>query len=130
MMKKIIIYGVFFAVVGLFVVSCQYKYTIEPIIPPPDPTDTIFFSTQIVPIWTDGEFCTQCHKTGATAPDLTAANAYSSINAMGLVNVDDPASSMIYDYVLQGTSTHSWKKYSNSQAALILQWIEQGALNN
>lgn len=129
-MKKLFIYGVFLTGVFLFLASCQYKYTIEPIIPPPDPTDTIFFSTDVAPIWSNGDFCTQCHKTGATKPDLTAANAYADITGMGLVNTDSPASSIIYDYPLKGTSTHSWKKYSDSQAAIILQWIEQGALNN
>jgi hypothetical protein len=49
---------------------------------------------------------------------------------MGLVNVSEPSSSVLYTYVKAGTSTHVWKKYADSQAELILQWITEGAKNN
>lgn len=129
-MKRIINYGVFFMSVALFMASCQYKNVVEPIIPPPDPTDTIYFSSDILPIWNSDNYCTSCHKTGATAPDLTTDKAYGSITSLGLVDTDDPSSSIIYSYTLKTSETHSWKKYTDSQAALILQWIEQGAKNN
>ncbi len=129
-MKKLIIYGIFLVSSTLFLASCQYKYTVEPIIPPPDPTDTIYFAADILPIWNNGNLCTSCHKTGATAPDLTAGNAYSALTSSGLIDLDAPESSIIYAYPLKASSTHSWKKYSDSQAALLLQWIQQGALNN
>jgi len=119
------------AVLGfiLMATSCQYKFKIEPVVPPPDPEEPISFSQDVVPIWNNGDKCTQCHNTGGTAPDLTADNAYNSIiNAY--VDVNNPEASMIYTEPNPDTDVHSWRKYSASEAAIILQWITQGALDN
>ena len=117
---------VIFAII-LLATSCQYKFIVEPVVPPPDPEDTISFSQQIVPIF-DEQGCTGCHNTGGQQPDLTADNAYNSITGMGLVNTDDPPMSKIYYYPLPDGS--HFAKYTSSQAALVLQWIEQGAHDN
>ena len=114
--------------VGLivFVYSCQYKFIVEPVVPPPDPEDTISFSQQIVPIFSD-QNCTGCHN-GNQSPDLRPENAYNSIISNGLVDTNDPPSSKIYYYPLPDGNHYA--KYTSSQAALVLQWIEQGALDN
>lgn len=112
--------------IALFAASCQYKFIVEPVVPPPDPTDTISFSQQIVPIFSD-QNCTACHNGGQT-PDLTPDNAYNSITNTGLVDTNDPPASKIYYYPLPDESHYA--KYTSSQAALVLQWIEQGALDN
>lgn len=115
------------AVFILMISSCQYKFIVEPVDPPPDPTDTISFMDTITPIW-DDQGCTGCHNTGGQQPDLTADNAYSSITGMGLVNTDEPSDSKIYYYPLPDGSHYA--KYTSSQGALLLLWIEQGALDN
>ena len=117
---------VIFAII-LLATSCQYKFIVEPVVPPPDPTDTISFSQQIIPIF-DEQGCTGCHNTGGQQPDLTTDNAYNSITGTGLVNSDDPPMSKIYYYPLPDGSHYA--KYTSSQAALVLQWIEQGAHDN
>ncbi|MDA3942041.1 MAG: hypothetical protein PF694_00715 [Bacteroidetes bacterium] len=109
--------------------ACTYDYIEIPQPDPVDPTDTISFQTAIVPIFTDGSNCTACHSTGATAPDLTASNAYSAI-VPALVNTADPESSSIYQFAHPSSSTHTWKKLTLGEAALILAWIQQGANNN
>lgn len=109
--------------------ACTYDFVELPQPDPVDPTDTISFQTAIVPIFTDGSNCTACHTTGATAPDLTAAKAYSSI-VPALVNTADPESSSIYQFAHPSSNTHAWKKYTLGEAALILTWIQQGANNN
>ena len=115
------IYKLILVFVGvMFMAGCEYEF-----IP-----NLISFSGKIVPIFTTGNRCTSCHGTGGTPPILTAAQAYNEIISMGLVNTADPASSKLYTYVKIGTSPHAWKKYSNSQAAQILQWITEGAKNN
>ena len=114
---------------ALLTESCQYKFNIEPIIPPPDPTDTIYFSQDVLPIWNTNDKCTSCHKAGETAPDLTTNNAYSAV-VPDYVNTDTPNESEIYTVTDPLSATHGWKKYSSSEAAIILQWIEQGAQNN
>lgn len=114
-----------FAII-LLATSCQYKAIIEPVVPPPDPNDTIYFSQQVEPIWTD-QGCTACHP-GSAQPDLTPGNSYNSITSMGLVNTTEPDDSKIYTYPLP--EGNHYAKYTSSQAALLLQWIEQGALDN
>lgn len=129
-MKKILIYSLMLTGMLMFMASCQYKFTIEPVVIPPDPTDTIYFSQSVEPIWNNGDFCTSCHKTGGTNPDLSTGNAYEALTSGGYIDTDNPSESMIYTYPLPGATTHSWKQYSETQAAILLQWIEQGALNN
>lgn len=115
-------------IIGFFS-SCQYKFNIEPIIPPPDPMDTIYFSQDILPIWNAGDNCTSCHNTGGTPPDLTPDYAHAAV-VPAFVNTATPNESVIYTVADPITSTHGWKKYTSSEAATVLQWIEQGALNN
>ncbi len=108
--------------------SCQYEYVI-PDIPKIDPEVPVKFSEQIVPIFTEAENCTACHKTGATPPDLTAANAYNAI-VPAFVDLENPESSLIYWFANPNSSTHSWKKLTAAESSLILTWIQQGAENN
>ncbi len=123
----------------IFIAGCEYDFEyVQPnpvsdyVDPDPDPIDPnlLSFSGKIVPIFTTGNRCTSCHGEGGTRPILTASKAYGEISSMGLVNITDPASSKIYTYVKIGTSPHAWKKYSTSQADLVLQWITEGAKNN
>jgi hypothetical protein len=95
-----------------------------------DPTVDVSFATQILPIFTTGENCTACHRTGNQAPDLTASNAYNSINNTKYLNKTTPAESVIYKVPSPGSTSHSHKTYTATQAALVLTWIQQGAKNN
>lgn len=107
--------------------SCTYKYVEPETI---SLTDSVSFSTQIQPIFDAN--CTSCHKPGAAnGLDLTAPNAYSQIKSTGLIDANyDAANSKLYTYVEPSSSTHSWEKYSDSEAQLISVWITQGAKNN
>jgi hypothetical protein len=108
--------------------SCQYEF-IEPIRTVIDPTVEIKFATEIAPIFSNNNACTACHRTGATPPDLTAERAYNSI-VPALVNMENPEQSRIYWFTHPNSTTHNWKKYTLEEAALILEWIKQGAKNN
>jgi len=126
-MKKILTIAIILASFIMILNSCQYKFVVEPVIPPPDPEDTISFSQEIVPIF-DIQGCISCHSTTGQQPDLTADNAYSSIVGGGLVANDDPPSSIIYQKPLPEGDHYA--KYTSAQAAIVLVWIEQGALDN
>ena len=126
-MKKILLQSLAVLAIIIIVSSCQYKFIVEPVVPPPDPEDTISFSQEIVPIFSE-QGCTGCHNTGGQAPDLTADNAYNSITSMGLVDTNDPPASKIYYYPLP--DGNHFAKYTSAQASLVLAWIEQGALDN
>lgn len=138
-MKKSIYILVLVLIGVMFITACEYEFIhVQPnpvsdyVDPDPDPVDPnlISFAGKIIPIFTTGNRCTQCHGTGGQAPVLTATKAYSQIISLGLVNTADPASSKLYNFPRIGTSTHVWKKYSAGQAADVLQWIIEGAKNN
>ncbi len=121
---------IFFILMAL-VSSCQYDTLVKPVIPPPNPADTISFAKTIEPIFNDNSNCTVCHNTGGQVPDLTTGYAYNSITSMGLINISDPVSSKIYWIPNPvNSSGHTWKKYTDVQAQFVLQWIKQGALDN
>lgn len=121
-----------FAILAFTLLSsgCVYNFILpeeEP--PPPNPDEpTISFAEDIIPIFEAK--CTGCHKPGGTAPDLTTANAYESINTVKYINKETHETSLIYTYPSPDTDTHTWKEYSEAEAAYILGWITEGALDN
>ncbi len=121
-------------VVALLFGGCKYDFIVPekiPVIDPDDPdAEQISFSEDILPIFNDNNNCTSCHKTGGQIPDLTSANAYSSLNTTRYLNSSSPEESRIYSVPAPTTSTHTHKKYSAAQAALVLAWIQQGVENN
>lgn len=125
MIKKIILSNLLLIVAGMFIVSCEYEF-IEQL---PPPQGTVSFSQQVEPVFTS-QGCVACHKPGNQLPDLTTGNAYASIIATGVVDTNNPEASKLYDLPNPATSQHSWKKYTENQAQIVLLWIQQGALNN
>jgi hypothetical protein len=111
-------------ILSLLMVSCEYEF-IE--IDEPDPSITVSFAGEILPIFTNNNNCTACHRTGGTSPDLSADRAYNSI-VPGLINSDNPELSRIYT-VPAPSSPHA-SRYNLVQAAKVLNWIKQGAQNN
>ena len=126
-MKKILLQAITVFVIIVFAASCQYKFIVEPVIPPPEPGDTVSYSLQVEPIYGE-QGCTGCHSTGGQKPDLTVGNSYESITSMGLVDTADAAASRIYYYPLPDGNHYA--KYTSAQAATILLWIEEGAKDN
>ena len=118
-------------ILALATSSCLYDF-IPPEEPAPDPNDPnaaqVSFSTDIQPIFTNN--CVACHKTGGQMPDLSAGKAYAAINSSRYINTSSPDQSLIYLHPSPTTSTHTHKKYTATQAAIILTWITQGAKNN
>lgn len=96
-MKKII-----FVLLILFMIfgwqSCIYDFVAPEETAPIDTSVPISFATQIQPIFTAN--CVICHKAGSNALDLTAANAYNSINSSKYINASAPAQSLLYRRVI------------------------------
>ena len=124
-MKTLKLVAVIF--VALLFSQCTYDFIVpEEVIDPDDPNvEEISFATEIAPIFTSLD-CTACHS-GGIPPNLTSANAYSSI-VPSRVNLDNPEESKIY--TKPSPSGSHPKQYSDAQAALVLTWIKQGAKNN
>ena len=125
-MKKRLIFLIT-VLLSLFVAGCKYDFILP--VPEVPVTGDVSFATQVAPIFSTGGKCTSCHKPGGQSPDFTAGAAYTSI-VPALVNTGTPAQSMIYTFPGPTTATHTWKKLSAGEAAIILQWITQGAKNN
>ena len=113
---------------SLFINGCKYDFIIPVEVPViNNGGNPIKFSTQIAPIFSTGNKCTECHKSGGQSPDLSATSAYSQIMSK-YVNISSPNDSKIY--TMPGSSSHSWKSYTALEAATILAWINEGAKNN
>jgi hypothetical protein len=122
---KPIVFFIFFMLL-FSLLSCEYEF-IE--FDKPDSSVPVKFSESILPIFTTNDNCTACHRIGFTPVDFTAGKAYNTI-VPRLINVSYPDSSKIY-LVPNATSTvHQYKKLTPREAALVLEWIRQGAENN
>jgi len=120
-MKK---HSIFFILVvfSLFFSGCKYDFILPEEVPPIDTTKPISFSKQIVPVFT--EKCISCHD--KQTPKLTSAVVYTQIFP-NYVNTASPENSKIYSLPVSGKH---YAKFSDSEAALVLAWIKQGASNN
>jgi hypothetical protein len=104
----------------LLLSSCEkVAYQVETV----DPNVPVLFQTQIQPIFTAN--CITCHK-GSRNPDLRNGNSYASLTGGGFVNLP-AASSRLYSQVTSGSHTSFTL---DAEKQLILNWIDQGALNN
>ena len=109
---------------GAVTTSCTDELLITPEV---DVPDTVSFETDIIPIFEASCNSVGCHNTGGIPPDLTAPNAYINLTLFGYLDTVDPASSELYTKIDGG----SMDIYATDQErALILAWIEQGALDN
>jgi len=129
---KIIFSGGLVAFMLVFMAGCYY----DEVLPEPVVVDNtigdVTFSGDIIPIFTQSCAVTGCHVSQGQHPDLTAANAYSSLTAdPDLINVAVPESSELYEWLTgKGTLPMPPSGIDASIAAKVLAWIQQGAKNN
>jgi len=100
--------------------SDETSYPDKPLIP-----TNVSFAIHVEPIFYTDNKCTACHPP-TLGLDLTQGNAYNSINDTKYINLAAPASSLIYT---KPQGSHP-KTFTSLEAATILRWIEQGALDN
>ena len=111
--------------------SCYYDTVLpEPVDLPDNQNNS--FSQDIIPIFNQSCNLASCHNAGGEHPDLSPAVAYNSlISDEDLINLQDPASSELYQWVTgNGTQTMPITGTDPLIAAKILAWIKQGAQNN
>jgi len=113
---------------SLLVGGCKYDFILPVDVPVVNPGgEPVSFSTQVAPIFSTGNKCTECHKPGGASPDLlTSATLYAQVTTK--VNVSTPANSKLLTY--PGSSAHTQRQFTATEAALILTWIKEGAKNN
>lgn len=116
-------------IVLLFSMGCESTYIRMPDegIFPKDTTqtiDSVFFSQDIKPLLLNN--CASCHFAG-TSLDLESDDMYNSIMNGNFINLSDPESSRFFTEPDPG---HADLYLTPVQHSLIVEWIEQGALNN
>lgn len=122
--KKIIQFILVIGLFGVGISSCTYDI-IEPKVG--EVPDTVSFSLDVIPIFDKSCNTSGCHSKAGIPPDLSVQNAYISLTFFGYVDVDVPEESEIYTKI----NTGSMKQYATeNDRAIILKWIEQGALDN
>lgn len=108
--------------ITLLASGCYYDQVAPVVVELPD--TPLSYATDIQPIW-ETKGCLNCHSSGATAPDLTAAVSYNEI-VPSKIDLANPEQSKIYT-VLDGFMAGT---ISAQDKAVILKWLEQGAQNN
>jgi hypothetical protein len=109
---------------GTLIYSCTYDEIIPPEVEVPE---NVSFSIDVQPIFTKSCALPGCHSAGGQQPNLSEGNAFNSLTFFGYVNLADPESSKIYQQIKIG----KMKTYATDQdRAIILKWIEQGAIDN
>ena len=107
----------------LLFTSCEYD-VIEPEkveLPPAD--QKISFSETIEPIFTSK--CATCH--ASRNPVMTQGKVYNSL-MNGYIDLTTPAESIVYKKIETGHPSAG--TVSETEKALILRWITEGAMNN
>jgi hypothetical protein len=127
--KIIFLAGLAMTFVALFY-SCYYDEVLpEPVTIPTN--QNISFSNDLIPIFQESCALSGCHVPGAQHPDLTPSAAYNSLISDNLINVQDPAASELYQWLIGNKEQPMPITGVDPQiAALVLAWIQQGAQNN
>lgn len=128
--KYVMLLGALLAGFSLFN-GCYYDEVLPEPVTIPD-NQTISFSQDLIPIFQESCSFTGCHVAGGEHPNLSAATAYSElISDPDLINVQDPASSELYQW-LSGNRAQPMPVtgVEPAIAAKVLAWIKQGAQNN
>jgi hypothetical protein len=127
-MKPLIYAGMMLGFLILLMNACKY----DDILPPePDPGKTIYFSTDVIPIFNASCNGSSCHNGNGPSPDLRAAVAYESLWGGQLLDTVVPANSAIYLWMTGAKGLNMPPQGQQpADAATILQWIDQGAKNN
>lgn len=123
-LKELIRLALMAIVVAGVLASCTYE-EIKP--QKVDVPDSVSFSVNIIPIFNSSCNVSGCHSQGGIPPDLSQANAYTSLTFFGYVDVDNPESSILYEEITTGSMKNN---ATDQDRALILEWIKQGALDN
>jgi hypothetical protein len=105
--------------------SCEYDWVESE---PFNPSDTLSFSAEIIPIFESSCNAGVCHGTGGKDPILTPDVAYNSLIDGGYVDINVPENSSIYTSLVPGGSMANYAQTGDADKVLI--WIQQGALNN
>lgn len=112
-----------YSVVCIFLTGCTYDY-IE--ITPVEELDLVSYQEHVVPILETN--CISCHNGQYASPNLMGDGSYQELIDGGYLNITDVENSKL---IIKLNDNHPYVGTpSQNDIDLIVQWIEEGALNN
>jgi len=113
-------------------ISGCYKSTTIVVNPGSAITTTVSFSNDILPIFSKNCALSGCHVPGGKSPDLSAANAFTSLAQGSYIKANDPDNSVIMLWLTGKKSPVMPLGNGPNQDinAEVYAWINQGAKNN
>jgi hypothetical protein len=118
--RKIFVAIVLIASAGGFSSCEKYSYPL----PKVDPNTTWHFQTDIQPIFNAN--CVTCHG-GTQFPDLRSGKSYTALSKAGFITPPGATSGL---YIQITTQSAHIPRTTDTEKQKILNWINQGALNN
>ena len=116
------------ALILLTVGACKYDevFSLEP-----DPGVEVSFTNDIIPIFNGSCNLTGCHNGSGPSPDLRPVAAYDALWNGNYIDTIMPAQSELYLWMSGARGIPMPLQGVNATfASNVLQWIEQGALDN
>lgn len=113
-----------FIMVSMLVLNtgCYYDTILPPVV-----DQEVSYSNDMQPFF--NAKCVACHTAGSGVPlALDEGDSYDNLINGGYINTDDPSASSLYVKITPGQSMEQYA--TDTERALTLAWIEQGALNN
>jgi hypothetical protein len=128
--KKIIFWLMTFTIGGSVLLGGCYKNRTV-LTDVPAITRTVTFSQDIIPVFNKSCNLSGCHSAGGQVPNLTPTAAYNSLIIGNYVDKASPENSYIYLKMTgKKGSVMPPSGMNKDYNALMLAWIQQGALNN
>ncbi len=118
------------SLIGLLATGCFYDND-EFVQPEIIVSGEVSFSKSVQPIFTANCSLTSCHVSGGESPNLSAGVAYEQLFDKNLINLENPAASVLIKRMRSTTDPMpTGGNLPQAQINLIETWISQGALNN
>jgi hypothetical protein len=91
----------------------------------------VSFQGDIISIFNESCNYSGCHNQGGITPDLSVSNAYNSLINGNYIDTAVPEDSELYQWMTDNRSLSMPLDGPNAgYNALVLKWIQQGAINN
>ena len=124
------------AVIAAPIIGLQSCYEVATVMPDnagSEVTGPVSFSKDIVPILNANCNVSGCHSSGGVKPNLSADNAFGSLDNGGYLDKGNATNSSVYLWLTGKKSTTMPPNGPNNPSninQLMLAWIKQGAQNN
>lgn len=131
MTKKRIVPTIVILLLALILSEGCYKGTTLDLTQDVEITEDVSFAGDVIPILEKNCSISGCHNSNGVSPDLSSDKAFNALANGGYIDVANPESSLIYEFVSgKRTPVMPVSGVDPTIAATILAWIKQGAQNN